>query len=287
MDLKKTVGFLINTICLNLLIISLIQAQPGFGGGRGLLRGPLQLGLQYDNFNPAEVHQITGNLAFKRLLGMRPDARINGHISNFNLAVGIQFFSKDSTNWRWRAGLLDANIISKNYLFKLRLIDFDQRGLVKELVQWFNAGFGLGRTIGNRKISLRPQLTGALGYSRIKLGLTNYPNFFEITDSTISGLDAGYQAIISVDLFSRINFSVDFSKRIVLDDIEPHIENWGINTSIRVGKRPITPLLLYFRYEKENIKIATTLLEQNNHRFLTGISYTIIPSPPRRDPFDW
>jgi hypothetical protein len=183
--------------------------------------------------------------------------------------------------------LLDANINTKNFIFGLTLIDYNQSEIKKEHVQWFDGRFGLGRTIGNRKFSLRPQITAAVGYSRLKFGSVNYSQLDQLADSTISGLDAGFRASLTIDIYGRFILSADFNERIIIDNIEPHFKLSGIQAAIRINKGWSNPLFLFFRYEKEKTEIATTSLEQENNRYLAGISYTIVPSPPEKDPFDW
>lgn len=284
---KNIAGKVLFSLVLLLFFFSSLFAQRGFGRRPGMGGGLMTLGLRYDNFDPANDHQIIGQFSFRRPVARRGALSPGSYISNIILAGGARFVSGDSTVFRWRAGLLDAHISRKIWVMGVTLLDYDKTGIPEENLRWFNLRFGLGPTFGKRKIAFSPRLTGSVGSSRLKLGRTDYPDLASIADSTISGLQAGYKGSVTLAIKGQFLLSADYGEKVLFDTPEPHILVTGVQATLRLGKKLVKPFAVYFRYEKERVKIATTNLRQDNRRILAGISYIILPQHKKEKPDDW
>jgi hypothetical protein len=282
----KTLPYFVIFIFL-IIVTNSSFAQRGFGRGLPFGRGPKTIGIEYDYFDPSVVHQILGTFSQTMNLGLRPNNCLRGQISFLNLAAGARWgLGTDSTEFRWRAGLIDGDVIIRKILaVGVTILDFNHAGILDEDVRWFNLRFGLGPAIGNGKILIIPKFTGSFGAGRWTLGQTNYSNFGHGADTTLSGSEAGYQGSLSFLLFWRITITGKYSERIFLNSPEPHFKTLEAGTQIRLGKPPGILTSLIINYSHEETHFYNTNASQKNDQLKAEIQFTFLPHFPRPD--DW
>ena len=282
----KTLSYFISIILL-LGATDLSFAQRGFGRGLPFGRGPKTIGIEYDYFDPSIIHQILGTFSQTMNPGLRPNSPLRGQISFLNLAAGARWgLGTDSTEFRWRAGLLDGDvIIHRIFAMGVTILDFNHAGILDEDVRWFNLRLGLGPALGTRKILIIPKFIGSFGAGRWTLGQTNYSNFGLGADTTLSGSEAGYQGSLSFLLFWRITITGKYSERIFLNSPEPHFKTLEVGTQIRLGKPPGVLTNLLISYSHEEMRFYDRNASQKNDQLKVGIEFTFLPHFPRPD--DW
>lgn len=137
---------------------ALYARRGGFGGMPGFGRGPMTLGIQYDYVDPSASHQILGTFSQPIPFGFRcgaSGAPSFSRMSFLNLAGGVRFGGEqDSSEFRWRAGLLDGDINRKLILIGGTILDYDKTGLLEKDFRWFNLRLGLSPTLGSQSLRL-------------------------------------------------------------------------------------------------------------------------------------
>ena len=287
--MKKSIIVAIASFILLLSAANALYAQRGFGPGLG--RGPMNLGIQYDYVDPSASHQILGTFSQPMPLGFRRGGRgapsPGGQMSFLNLAGGIRFGSeKDSTEFRWRAGLLDGDINRGLFLIGGSILDYDKTGLLEKDFRWFNLRLGLSPTLGSRKFSITPRVIGILGAGSWELGQANYKEFGLAADSSLSGVEAGYRLGLSLRLLRRLSVSAEYSERILVDGPEPHFKTWSGEARVMPGSIGNAMVAVFVRYSQEKVELRDFPLKRENQNIRAGVRFTLIPRRPPVDPWD-
>ena len=264
------------------VIASAVCAQPRLPFGRG----PVRLGIQYNNFDPATLHQVTATLSQTGGTGIRRNITSHIQISSLNLAGGIRFDSQfNSAEFRWRAGLLDLNINRKLLLFGGTLLDYDKSQRLDKDFRWFNIRLGLRPTLGRRSISISPYLIGTVGAGSWRLGQTNYPKLDMVADSSYSGVEGGYRCGLSVRFTRKLTISAEFAGRILVDGQEPRFHTISTEVGYILGTINKNIVGLFIKYFDEKTNIRDSDIKQENRMITAGIYLTIIPKMPEVIPW--
>lgn len=280
-------------VCIFLLpgaMNALYAQRGGFGGVPGLGRGPMALGIQYDYIDPSGSHQILGTFSQPMPLGFRRGSSGTpsfSRMSFLNLAGGIRFGGEqDSTEFRWRAGLLDGNINRRLILIGGTLLDYDKTGLLEKDFRWFNLRLGISPALGSRKFSITPRVVGMVGAGSWELGQANYNEFGLAADSSLSGVEAGYRLGLSLWLLRRLSISADYSERILVDGPEPHFKTWSGEARVMPGSIGNAIVAVYVRYSQETAELRDFSPARENQNISAGVRFTLIPRRPPVDPWD-
>lgn len=287
----------INLVCIFILTFFLnitndLGAQPGFGrGGMGFGRGPMALGIQYEYFDPSAIHQILGSLSKTIPIGAgrRPGASPLARGSFLNLNGGIRFGGNlDSTEFRWRVAVIDADIYRRFFRFGFTIVDLDKTGILDKDYRWVNFRLGLAPGIGSQTVFVSPFVMGIAGIGSWEMGAVNYPGSGSIADSSLSGSEAGYQFGIVLGIFRHIIVTADYKERILVDGPEPRFKTWGGEIRLMPGRKFRMfgrGIHLYIRYEREKLELNDSILTEKNIRLKAGIQF--IPAPPKkRNPWE-
>jgi hypothetical protein len=265
-----------------------LVAQGGMGRGLPFLgRGPLTLGIQYDYFDPVDRHQVIATLSQTGMRGFRQE-KPSSHlqISTLMLAGGMLFNSSfDTTEFRWRAALLDVNINRKLLFIGGTLLDYDQSKLLEKDLRWFNLRLGLGPILRKHSFFIAPKVIGSLGAGSWKLGNNNYISLGNVADTTYSGMEGGFQVGLDIGFLRRIHISAIYSERILVDGQEPHFKNWIAELHYMVGKIGNDLVNLYIQYQQQNVEIIDSDSIQDSINIRAGVQITLIPEKPTVKPW--
>lgn len=265
-----------------------LVAQGGMGRGLPFLgRGPLALGIQYDYFDPADRHQVIAALSQTGMAGFRREKLSSlFQISTLMLAGGVLFNSSfDNSEFRWRAGLLDVNLNRKILFIGGTLLDYDQSKLLEKDFRWFNLRLGLGPILGKHSFFIAPKVIGTIGAGSWKLGNINYIALGNVTDTTYSGMEGGFQVGLDIGYLRRLHISAFYSERILVDGQEPHFKNWSAELRYLVGKIGNDLVNLYIQYQQQNVEIVDSDSVQENINLRAGVQITLIPEKPTVKPW--
>lgn len=287
--MKRYKSILITTCSLILFLVqNNLVAQGGMGRGLPFLgRGPSTLGMQYDYFDPADRHQVIATLSQTGMGGFRRNKSSSlFQISTLMLAGGMLFNSSfDTTEFRWRAGLLDVNINRKLLFIGGTLLDYDQSRLLEKDFRWFNLRLGLGPVLRKHSFFISPKVVGSLGAGSWKLGNNNYISLGNVADTTYSGMEGGFQVGLDIGFLRRVHISTTYSERILIDGQEPHFKNWSAELRYMVGKIGNDLVNLYLKYQQQNVEIVESNSIQENINLRAGVQITLIPDIPPVKPW--
>jgi hypothetical protein len=269
-----------------LFISNHIFAQPGPGINPLMFlgRGNSVLDVRYDYFNPSEFHQVIVHYSTLMVPRMGDNINPGNLVSTTILEGGFCFKKQDSTVFRYRAALVDANFSRKLIALGFTALDYDKTTLLEKNLRWFNGRLGLTKSFRIRRLILAGRLVGTAGYTELLLGRTFYSNYGTAADSSLSGFEAGY-IISGTLLFKKINCNIVYHNKVLLDNPEPQFKIFSIDLFFHLlGKRG-GGFLIHVNYENEKSELNLRNLFQKNRKFTVGLSYIIIPTK-RRTP-DW
>jgi hypothetical protein len=289
--MKHSIPVSILISALLLAAINTLYAQRGgFGRGPGFGSGPMTLGIQYDYFDPSAFHQILGTFSQTMPLGFRRgEAGVPSlnRMSFLNLAGGVRFGGeRDSTEFRWHAGLLEGDINHGFLLIGATILDYDKSGILEKDFRWFNLRLGLSKGVGSRKILVIPEILASVGAGSWELGKANYQYLGSIVDSFLSGVEAGYRAGLSLALARKLTLYAGYSERVLVDNLEPHFKTWNAEARVLFGKIEGAVIDLFARYSEEKTELRDTGILQENKNIKAGFRITLIPKRPRENPWD-
>ena len=204
-------------------------------------------------------------------------------MSTMNLAAGLRFGAGDSTEVRWRAGLLDADMIRKFLSFGVTLLDYNMGGMLERDFVYFNLRFGPALRLGNPKFTAIARVAGAIGRSAVVLGETNYPGTGLDEDKELSGFEAGYKSMLSLSLMRRLILSADYGERILDTVPEPNFKTLGVEAQVRLGGERIGGKNLFLRFERQELSLSENGFEQVGN--LITLRLQILPGLPDRPDF--
>ncbi len=236
-------------------------------------RGPQTIGIQYDYFEISETHQVSLQISRGMDTGFM-------RMSMMTLMGGIRFGIGDSTEFRWRAGLLDTDMIRKFFSVGWTIVDYNKAGILERDFTYVNLRLGPALRLGSPRLSTIAQVAGSIGGSEIILGETNYSGSGLDKDKKLSGFEAGYKSMLSL-IMRRFTVSVDYGERIIGDTPEPHFKTLGVGAQVRFGGERIGGgTILFLRFERQHFSLPKNGFEQAGSRIALGLR--ILPSPPER-----
>jgi hypothetical protein len=244
-------------------------SQPG-PGGMLFGPGPKTIGIQYDYFDISGAHQITLQIS------RGPDMGIM-RMSMLTLAGGVRFGYRDSTEFRWRAGLLDADMIRKFLSFGGTLLDYNKTGMLETDFTYINLRLGPVLRLGNPRFAAIARVVGSVGGSAIVLGETNYPGAELDEDKELSGGEAGYRSILSLLFMGRFTVSAEYGERIIGSKPEPHFKTFGVGAQLRLGEERFGGKNLFLRFERQEFSLSENSFKQVGNQIKVGLQ--ILPSP--------
>ena len=268
------------------IVVLLVLTDAGFaqrGFGRGGLGGqPAALGVRYDYIDPGGIQQLVAEFSQLRDLGRLPGASPLSYIATAMLAAGTRFGGTlDSAVFRWRAGLMDANFNRRLMMIGFTLLDFDRSGLLYQDFRWIQARLGLSKTFRQRRFAISGHFYGVLGRTTIELGQDFYGGLGNSVDSSLSGLETGFNAGVGLRVGRRFLLKAGYFDRVIVKNVEPHFT--GFEGELRYYPGAIAgnavQVFARWRYEESEFNDRDTVVE--NTLFTGGVQVSF--RPPRRN----
>ncbi len=272
--------------CWMLVLCLCMLAESGFaqrGFGRGGFGGqPSTLGIHYTYVDPSGIQQVNGEFMQLRDLARVPGASPLSYVSTAMLAAGARFGGTlDSAEFRWRAGLMDANLNRRLMVIGLTLLDFDRSGPLFEDFRWIQGRLGLGKTLRHRKLAISGQIYGVVGRTRIEMGREYYQEFGRVVDSTLSGLETGFSVGVGLRYGRKLVLKGSYFDRVIVKSPEPHFTGFTAEANYYPGSVAgnLVRLFVLWRFEETEINASDIVIE--NTFISAGVRVTL--RPRRRD----
>ena len=161
-----------------------------------------------------------------------PDSRSTGLIQTVFLSAGTRTKDFARYDFRWRAGLLNMDIIRFPLSMGITLFDYNQADRLETDFRWFNLRVGPSFYAGDTRNYFTLRLIGSLGLTTATFGEFSYAGL-----STSEGLslrkrsyEVGYLGEFFFFFASRFGISGSFSHRHLLGGIRPLI--YTINSTL-------------------------------------------------------
>ncbi len=268
-------------IFLLLMFTANLSAQLGPGTFRGMT-----LGVRYNYFDPAVVHQAMAEGGQVRYFGLiSPKAPLT-YTSSINWVLGARFNTDgDSTDFIWRFNIADGEVKRKLLAYGYTILDLDQSGSLKRNFRWVNVRVGPGVSVGGQKLSFGVKVMGTLGIHSIRFGKDNYSELGNMADSTLSGIEAGFRITAPLQIASKLMLFGEYSDRVLVDGQEPRFKTFSGGLRLAFGKPRGAKFILSASYHREEVSFNDSPLEFDNNFFQAQIQFT--PAPPKpRSQFD-
>jgi hypothetical protein len=247
---------------------------------------PISLGIQYDYYDPAILHQITARFGMTRYSDFVPEGSPFAQSTSLGLAGGIRFGPGNETDFRWRISLLNGNVpYKKLFIFGISLLDINKTGLLEEDYLLAEGRAGFAPVLGGKTLSFCPRLAGTIGGGSLILGEDNYADI-AIADTLntlvrLSGLQLGFKAGFAVRIKQNFLLMADYSDRTLFDGTEPRFRSLSGELRWLAGNRR-KAFRFFVRYQHENASLNKLPLEHDNNSITGGVTYSFQPQSKRK-----
>ena len=167
---------------------------------------------------------------------LAPEFKSAGSVQTIFFSFGVR--TKDFSNYgfRWRAGLLNMDLIRTPISMGITLIDYNQSGLMDLDVRWINLRLGPSLYIGSDRNYLTLKTIGSAGLTSSKLGTFAYTGLSSSDGLSLRkrSYEVGYTGEILFFFANSIALSSSFSYRHLLGGVRPEFYKLKATLGIKV-----------------------------------------------------
>jgi hypothetical protein len=254
-----------------------VDAQQGQTGPYGVLQdvsaGNWELGYLFAP-DPL-VHQLTIERARVFSPGqMMGRVSPESHVTFGHLGAGVRFGPEEDPAFRWRAGVLDADLYGRVLAFGLTAVDYNRAGALETDARWAEVRSGVNLRMEGDGFVFEPRLIGHVGVSSIRPGEVIYGGLMRDADEMSTGVEAGYRASAAVSA-ANARLETGYGYRALLTGDELRLTTIATELDMRLA----TGLRGFVRYEREFA--STNDFSDSFDLFQTGVRVDI-PTAPRQ-----
>ena len=164
-----------------------------------------------------------GALHYARIVStteIDPDERATGRVETMMLSIGFRANHTGSPDLRWRAGLLNLDIIRSPVSVGITLADYNKSGTKDIDARWIDLRIGPSLYLGNTRNGFIVRATGNAGANSLLLGEPFYGKFRDIALERIRTYEVGYLGEARIHLFDRVAVGGLFTHRTFLGEFK-------------------------------------------------------------------
>jgi len=152
-----------------------------------------------------------------------PNFKGVGTVYTIFLKAGVRTPDLTRFDFRWRAGLIDMDLIRTPLSMGISLIDYNESGLLETDVRWINLRLGPSFFLGNQRTHVAVRTVGLGGITTLKMGTFSYSGLGSAEDlrSRKRSYEIGYLGEARILLADLVSVSGLFQFRNVLDGLRP------------------------------------------------------------------
>lgn len=165
-----------------------------------------------------------------------PEMNSTGSVYTTFLSVGMRTKDFEDIDFRWRAGLLNMDLVRIPLSMGVSLVDYNKSGYLDLDVTWVNLRLGPSLYLGNPDNYISLRAVGTAGISTLRFGSFSYAGL-----SSNQGLElkkrayeVGYLGEMDVFLFDTLSLNASFKYRHLLGGIRPEIYHLNGSIGFRV-----------------------------------------------------
>ena len=215
---------------------------------------------QYDLSNDAFYSRIS----YSRIASsdqVSPLHKSAGVVQTVFLSIGTRTKDFSDLDFRWRAGLLNMDMVRLPLSMGVTLLDFNQVEQIDLDIQWFNLRLGPSIYLGNPRTYLTMKAVGTLGLTTARLGRFSFEGLASLEDLSFRkrSYEVGYIGEIQLFLSNLVFTEASFQHRHLLGGIRPKLYTiTGV-----IGVRISSYLSLRGSYILEAARASSSSLERD------------------------
>ncbi|MDZ4698621.1 MAG: hypothetical protein SH809_02850 [Rhodothermales bacterium] len=188
-----------------------------------------------------------------------PGAGSSGRVETLLLAAGVRSVDLKTFDFRWRAGLIEMDLVRTPLSIGLTLFDFNRTGWMDTDFRWVNLRLGPSLLIRSSRFFFSLRAIGSAGLTTVKIGSFLYDGLGPEILARRRSYELGYAGDLHVMLWERISIQALFSYRTMLGGGRPQF----YRLSGAVGGRLTPTVSIHLMYTVEDANIGTNNLQQD------------------------
>ena len=187
------------------------------------------------------------------------------------LSAGVRTKDFDDVEFRWRAGLLNMDLIRLPISMGITLVDYNQSGYLDMDVKWVNLRLGPSVYVGSKRNYFTLRAVGQAGITTFRFGTFAYDGLASNQDLNFRkrSYEVGYTGEMKFFLFNTLQLSAALHHRHMLGGIRPQL--YELHGSL--GFRVTGELSLIGSYSFEKVDAGSSSLDRSY--IALGVGYLL------------
>ncbi len=182
-----------------------------------------------------------------------------GRVETLLLSAGVRSVDLETFDVRWRAGLIEMDLVRTPLSIGLTLFDFNRVGWMDTDFRWVNLRLGPSLVIGSYRTFLSLRAIGSAGLTTVKMGSFLYDGLGPEILERRRSYELGYTGDLHIMLWERISMQALFSYRTMLGGGRPEF----YRLSGALGGRLSPAIVIHAVYLVEDTSIGTNNIQQD------------------------
>ncbi len=188
-----------------------------------------------------------------------PGAGGTGRVETLLLSAGVRTTDLTTFDFRWRAGLIDMDLVRTPLSIGLTLFDFNRAGWMDTDFRWVNLRLGPSLLIQTPRFFFSLRAIGSAGLTTVKLGSFLYEGLGPEILERRRSYELGYAGDLHVMLLSRLSMQALFAYRTMLGGGRPQF----YRLTGALGVRFASAATVHLIYTVEDASIGFNNLQQD------------------------
>jgi hypothetical protein len=202
------------------------------------------------------------DLSYTRLASpeeLDPGTGGNGRVETLLLAAGVRSVDLETFDFRWRAGLIEMDLVRTPLSIGFTLFDFNRTGWMDTDFRWVNLRLGPSLLLGSSRFFLSLRAIGSAGLTTVKIGSFLYDGLGPEILERRRSYELGYASDLHVMFWERLSFQTIFSYRTMLGGGRPQF----YRLTGAFGARISPTIILHLTYLVEDASIGPNNVQQD------------------------
>ena len=199
------------------------------------------------------------------------NSKSTGTVYTTFLSAGLRTIDFDDVEFRWRAGLLNMDLIRLPISMGATLLDYNQSEHLDLDVKWVNLRLGPSVYIGNPRNYFTLRAVGQAGITTFRFGTFAYEGLASNQDLNFRkrSYEVGYIGEMKVFLFNTLQLSAALHHRHMLGGIRPLVYELQGSLGFRINGE----LSLIGSYSFEMVEAGSSSLDR--YYIALGVGYLL------------
>ncbi|MEZ4698708.1 MAG: hypothetical protein R2834_00140 [Rhodothermales bacterium] len=198
-----------------------------------------------------------------------PSSGGTGRVETVILSAGARSNDGTTLDFRWRAGLIDMDLVRTPLSMGLTLFDFNRTGWMDTDFRWVNLRLGPSVFLGSPRSFIALRAIGSAGLTTVKLGSFMYDGLGSEIRERRRSYELGYLGDLHILLWDRLSMQGIFAYRTMLGGGRPQF----YRATGTIGARFSQALSGHLVYQIEEAHVGPFKRQQDGYGALIRFSF--------------